>query len=118
MYLRASQEKERTMQAILLFSQPYKITDQNTGQINEGISIWIHGRDSLKPLERETNKGIKPFKANLPIKFASKILSVPGLYDVDYVIEGGGQTGKGQANVIDIEFLSELETKQINSVGK
>ena len=103
------------MNAILLYAQPYKVTDEKTGEVNEGISLWFHGSDSLKPRVREANgqlkMGVKPYKANLPANMIEQIKAVPGLYEIDTVIEGGTQN-KAQMIVTDIDFKYALDIKQ------
>lgn len=104
------------MQALLLYVQPYKIISKETGEINSGLSLWFNGKESLKPIEREKNgeiiKGVKPFKGWLPYEAQKKINEVPGLYEIEYMMEGNSDN-KPQMVITDIEFLGRYETKLI-----
>ena len=40
-------------QYLVLSAQQYRIVDENTGEINEGISLWYIPTDSLDPVEDE-----------------------------------------------------------------
>lgn len=98
---------------IILSARSYKITSEETGQINEGISMWAINEDNLLPYEDEQsmrngqiNKGIVPFKLNLPLNEGNKIKNIPGIYEVTYISNVVGN--KIQERVIDIVYKNDI----------
>ena len=109
-----------TTKMTLLSSQPYRIVNEKTGEITEGLTLFFYNKDSFTPAEQErgafTVKGNKPFKANLPISMESKIKTAPGLYEVEIEMQASADM-KAQLRVIDLEFLGELELKLIKKAS-
>ena len=96
----------------LLSSQPYRIVNEKTGEINEGLTLFFYGSDSFVPKEQERGqfiaKGIKPIKANLPIEMENKIKLAPAFYEVEIEMSSGADM-KGQMKIVDINFIGEIE---------
>jgi hypothetical protein len=116
--MKNKKEKREKMQTkmTLLSSQPYKIVNDKTGEINEGLTLFFHGNDNFSPKEQLRGdfilKGNKPFKANLPIEMESKIKVAPGLYDVEIEMASASDL-KAQMKVVDINLIGEIEDKDI-----
>lgn len=109
----ASMRRQMKADYIILSARSYKITSEETGQINEGISMWAINEDNLLPYEDEQsmrngqiNKGIVPFKLNLPLNEGNKIKNIPGIYEVTYISNVVGN--KIQERVIDIVYKNDI----------
>lgn len=98
----------------LLSSQPYRIVNDKSGEINEGLTLFFYGSDKFSPKEQERGqfiaKGSKPIKANLSIEMQSKVKAAPGLYEVEIEMASAADL-KAQMKVVDINFIGEIELK-------
>jgi len=99
---------------LILSAQSYRIVDQETGVVNEGISLWYLPDDTLDPAEDELAtargdivRGMKVAKFSLPLKAASKMNVFPALYDVTMEMVTVQQ--KQQVRPKDIDFVSTVK---------
>lgn len=101
------------MQMVLLYTAPYKIVDEKTGQINEGISAFLYGNTDFKPKSKDNISGEKPLKQAFPTNMLAKIKEVPALYEVDVEMTAGADL-KPRLTVVDLNYIGNLEiaTKQ------
>ena len=102
---------------ILLKSAPYRIVDEKTGEVNEGISLRYIPVENLNPVVDSSNadlKGVGTAKASLPTSFLNKIKQVPALYSFDMSMNVGAD-GKPVMKVNDVEFLSILTVSATKS---
>ena len=104
-------------QYLILSAQSYRIVDESTGAVNEGISLWYIPDDNLDPVEDEMAvargdivRGLKVAKMALPMKLASKMGSFPGLYDV--TLEMVTVQQKQQVRPRDIDFIGTVKLVQ------
>ena len=75
---------------LCLSAQSYRIVDEATGRVNEGVSVWYIPDDTLEPEEdpQATNRGQlsrgkKVAKMSLPLHACENMDVFPGLYDVE-----------------------------------
>lgn len=101
---------ELKSKCILLYSRPYRMVDEKTGQVNEGISMQYLTSDNLNPVSDKDSKGIKSAKDSLPLAFAEKITEVPALYELSFSMSVNAQ-GKPQMKVTDVNFISRYPLK-------
>lgn len=94
---------------IFLYAMPYSITDEVTGEINEGISLHYILSDNLLPVEDKTRgtKGLQPCKQSVGVELASKLTQLPGIYDVDFSLTL--VKGKPVLAPIDFDFVGGVE---------
>jgi len=100
------------MQMMLLYAMPYKIVDEKTGVINEGISTFFYGNTSLNPKIKDNMKGEKPLKQGLPLTIAHKIKSVPAMYEVEVEMSVGADL-KAKLSIIDLDYIGDLDANII-----
>jgi len=74
---------------LFLSAQQHRFVDENTGQINEGVSLWYLPDNTLDPehdeiaaRRGEVVKGKKVGKVAIPQTLASKLSEFPALYEV------------------------------------
>ena len=101
-------------QYLILSAQSYRMVDENTGAVNEGISLWYLPDDNLDPVEDpeatargDIVRGIKVAKMSLPLKLAPKMSSFPGIYDVTLEMVTVAQ--KQQVRPKDIDFVATVK---------
>jgi len=103
-------------QLIVLFALPYKITDEKTGQINEGLQLIVHPSGDLSPTEENNGyavvKGSRPMKVNLPFTETKNIVNVPALYEADLKMQAKGDL-KGSISFSNMKYLSDIKLEQI-----
>ena len=109
------------MKAILLHSLPYRIVDNKTGEVSEGISLWFHGSSDLTPDEvKQGNyivRGTKPLKFNIPLDQGDKIKEAPGLYNLRVKMKGG-QGNAASLQLLELTYIDELVVSLKGSAGK
>lgn len=100
------------MEAILLYALPYKITDEKTGEVNSGLSLWFHGSGDLSPEEQKNGstvvKGSKPLKLSLPYDQEHKIVAAPGVYKL-YTKLSAGRNNVASLQLKDIEYIGQAK---------
>ena len=99
---------------LFLSAQQYRIIDENTGSINEGISLWYLPDEQLEPEQDdlaasrgEIVRGKKVGKVALPLELAPKLGVFPALYEVTLEMVMVAQ--KQQVRVRDIDFISTVD---------
>jgi len=102
---------------LCLSAQQYRVVDENTGDVNEGISVWYLPSDNLNPatdLEAKERgqvvKGIKAGKMALPLEMASKLKDLPAMYEVTMEMRMVAQ--RAQVRPVDLDFLSHVKLSQ------
>jgi len=95
---------------LLLSAQTYNMTDEDTGALIEGVSLWYLPSDNLDAVEDEAyaarggiSRGIKVAKVSLPLDKRTKIVSVPGLYE--FTLEMTSVAQRLQVRAKDIDFI-------------
>ena len=105
---------------ILLSADTYSITDQQTGEINDGMNIWYVASDTLERQTRDArgknlSAGILPTQGSLPYEAASKIVSVPAIYEFTMEMKTVKQNAHGQSKMIpiivpvDIKYMGDIK---------
>jgi len=99
---------------LILSAQEYRIVDDNTGAVNEGISVVYLPSDNLDPTEDEVSrargqmsKGLKYGKAALLSKLKPKMEVFPALYEV--TLEMVMVQQKPQLRIADIDFIGTVK---------
>lgn len=95
------------VKAIILFANKWTITDENTGNLREGMTIEYVMSEDLGPIANEDGSlGYRTIKESVPINTAKKIEKVPGIYDMTF----GYTVRKGRPilKVMNIDYISEV----------
>ena len=121
-----------TQKAIVLSASQYRVTDDRTGEVNEGCTVRYLMADNLNPHEEEAKpvKGRVPAKANMPYDYYGKIPVLPALYEVvcDFSVDSKGKAAitPTQFNFVNgvkvtfdsVDALSESGSSEITPEGK
>ncbi len=92
-----------TSTVLVLYTRPYRIVDQKTGQVNEGVSMYYIGTDSMASAADEYSKGYKSIKENLPADFAERFTAVPAYYKAKLTMSSNSE-GKATLKMNDITY--------------
>ena len=99
---------------LILSAQSYRMVDEDTGVVNEGISLWYLPSDSLDPVQDDIAtvrgdiaRGIKVAKMNLLLDKAPKMELFPALYEVS--LEMATVQQRLQVRAKDIDFVSPVK---------
>lgn len=78
-----------TFRMLILSALEYKMVDENTGAVNEGVSFNYFNATDLTPCvdEKSGKKGIDPFKQSVSVELGKKIIKAPAVYDVEYGVK-------------------------------
>ena len=105
---------------LILSAQTYRMQDESTGELREGISLGYIPDDNLEPYEDaealkrgQVSRGKKVAKMALPIELQPKLKEFPGIYNVTLEFSIVGQ--KQQVRPKDIDFVSSVKLIQNNS---
>ena len=100
-------------QYLILSADTYSIRDEETKELNEGISIWYIPDNDIQPSVNpsssrgQASMGIKPVKMSLPLELVGKLQSVPGIYNV--TLRMTAVLMKQQIRPVDIDFVSSVK---------
>lgn len=67
---------------ILLSARKYAIVDENTGEVQSGISCYYVMPDSLENMDKaNVQYGAVPLKGSVPVICAQELDKLPGMYE-------------------------------------
>lgn len=92
---------------ILFYAKPYCVTDEKTGEVNEGISVSYYGTDCFDPVSCDGAVGRRASKASLSLELREKIPVAPAIYEGIFEFEVDSK-GKEFVKLQDLNFLSEI----------
>lgn len=94
------------VRVLILYAKPYRINDEQTGEIKEGVSCNYYMGDKLETvLNKDGSRGMRPAKCSLDIDKFSKIITAPAFYDAQFEMTVGAD-GKPVLKITDLEFTS------------
>lgn len=98
------------MKCLILFARPYSFKDDSTGRVQSGMSVSYLSTNSLAPyVDAEGGfYGYQPIKDSVSHELVSKIVDVPGVYDIDVMIKPG-QDGRAIMRITDLKFVSAFK---------
>jgi len=93
---------------IILYANPWSLTDDRTGQQKSGVSIQYITGESLSPVQNPNGGGgYQVCKESIPAEKINSLRAVPGVYDATMTLQGRG--GKIILTVSDLEFVGAFE---------
>lgn len=96
------------IRAIVLYAKPWRVIDDVSGQVREGVTIEYVMNEDLKPVNNEDGSvGYKIVKESINISKFHELVKVPGIYDMTYRFMI--QKGKPVMRLQDIEFVAEVD---------
>lgn len=99
---------------ILLYASQYRIQDEKTGEIKEGITANYYFNTRLEVVGNANGSvGTRPAKGSIPIDCFRKIVKAPAIYDAEFIMNIGSD-GKPVLAISDLDFLSEVEIKSVD----
>lgn len=95
------------IQGIILSANSWKMEDEKSGQIREGISVQYILTDNLKPnIEENGLLGYKIAQETIPVSHYADLEKVPGIYDLQFgfnIVKN-----KPVAKLKSVQFISEV----------
>ena len=99
---------------ILLFANPWSLTDEDTGELRDGVSCYYYINWELSSeRNRDGSFGSQPAKSSAPIEVLERIKSAPAVYDATFVLKTDRKTGKGVLNIEDLEYCYDVDIMPI-----
>lgn len=95
---------EIRMQCVVLYAGPYRIVDEITREVNEGISLQFLMKDNLQPTEEKGIKGSRAAKGSVVPECLPRLGPVPGVYDLCFQMAVNAQ-GKAMMKVVDLDYI-------------
>ena len=108
---------DHTQEIILLNATPYSMTDEETGELNEGISLRYVTGGNLDPVVDEGSIGVMPAKASVPLALQDKLLVAPGLYKASFSIKVNAR-GQSVLKLVDLECKGAVAVALCGSPGE
>ena len=110
---KAFREGERKMKDVItvISVNPYCMTDENTGKINEGLSVqYCMAADLSKPVYPDDRGfiGYRVLKCSFPKNMLHEFSVVPGVYDCDFEIRPSG-AGKAELKPMAVKLVAEAK---------
>jgi len=93
---------------IILYANPWSLTDERTGQQRTGVSIQYINGESLTPVSGPNGtSGYQVVKQSIPADKLSSLRAVPGVYDATLTFQPRG--GQQIVVVSDLKFVGSFE---------
>ena len=90
---------------IIIYANPWALTDEKTGQQRSGVSIQYINGEKLDPVNNENGSaGYSVLKESIPADKVNKLRAVPGVYTATMGLSARG--GKNVLSVQDIDFVA------------
>lgn len=93
---------------IVLSAKRYSMTDEKTGRLVEGVTVWYLTTDHLASvIVDQDNVGCQPCKVSLPIQLWDKVRIAPGIYDCEFALRPASG-GKLNLVPVDLNYMSDI----------
>lgn len=97
---------------IVLFASPYRIVDERTGEVNEGISVSYLLDPKFKPVEGANGQiGLKPAKASIETLELPNLIKAPALYEGTFNLKVGSNN-KPELALQKVRYIGEVFPEQ------
>lgn len=103
-------------QIILLYAGQYRIVDERTGEINEGVTCNYYFNTNLTAEDHENGtKGTRPAKGVMDYETMGKIKKAPALYNAEFELKIGADM-KPVLRIKDLEFVDEVKILPVSQL--
>lgn len=93
---------------IVLFASPYRIVDEKTGEVNEGVSVSYLLDPEFKPVTGVNGQiGLKPAKASIDTLELPMLIKAPALYEGTFNLKVGSNN-KPELVLQKVKYLGEV----------
>lgn len=93
---------------IVLFASPYRIVDEKTGEVNEGISVNYLLDPKFKPVYGDNGQiGLKPAKASIKTSELPNLIKAPALYEGSFIMKVGSNN-KPELALQNVQYISDI----------
>lgn len=103
-------------EVIVLAVKGYNFANEQ-GEVIQGLKFIYYAQSDLMPKDKglrkgtkEINRGSVPIEVTLAYTMKDKIKSVPGLYLLDYEMDGNSD-GKPVIDILDLEYKGVIDAK-------
>ena len=104
-------------QMILLYAGQFRIVDERTGEINEGVTCNYYFNTNLTAEDHENGtKVTRPAKGVMDYETMSKIKKAPALYNAEFELKIGADM-KPVLRVKDLEFVDEVQIVPLSQIS-
>lgn len=97
---------------IILSATRYEITDEFTGEVTKGITVWFYPSAKFGQFDNGKGQlGRKPCKSSLPFDEFDKLSKacVPGAFSCEVEMTASGDKNKASLNIVKvIDFVRPL----------
>ena len=96
------------VRAIVTFAFPWRMEDEMSGPVREGLTVHYLMTDNLKPLENEDGSmGYRQVQESVHINNLKNIVKVPGIYELKfgYLV----RRGKPILKLQELQYVSEVD---------
>lgn len=101
------------MQIILLYASTYKLVDEKTGEVKQGVTCNYYFNTNLDVVDNANGSvGTRPAKGSMDINVFAKIYKAPALYEADFDMNIGSD-GKPVLRIKDLRFLSQVSISPV-----
>ena len=97
---------------IVLFASPYRIVDERTGEVNEGVSVSYLLDPKFKPVQGANGQiGLKPAKASIETLELPNLIKAPALYEGTFNLKVGSNN-KPELALQKVQYIGEVFPEQ------
>lgn len=97
---------------IVLFASPYRIIDERTGEINQGVSVSYILNADLKPESGANGSmGVKPAKASLDVLELPELIKAPAFYKGTFHMKVGSNN-KPELTLSKVKYIGEVFSEE------
>ena len=92
---------------LLLSASPYSMTNEETGELVEGVSLRYLTDEHLEPSVTDGVVGVMPAKTSVDSELIEKIEIAPAYYDVEFDIKVNAR-GQATLKAVGLEFAGAV----------
>lgn len=105
------------MNIILLYAGAYRIPDEKTGEIKEGVTCNYYFNTNLDAIDNTNGTvGTRPAKGSMDVSLMRKIVKAPALYDAEFEMSIASD-GKPVLKICDLEYISQVVIQPLKDIS-
>lgn len=96
------------MQIILLYAAQYRMVDEKTGEVSQGVTCNYYFNVDLHNVDNTNgSKGTRPAKGSMDYLLMGKVKEAPALYDAEFEMNVGSD-GKPVLKIKNLDYISSI----------